>query len=201
MEEIMNNGLKEIGAKITSRRVSFKMNFDGTYSENRVIFKIEPSTDNIIEYLMGLYTKDRKIIEYMVRRNNEENGDFGMLIDDESVRFYIDSPFSENSEGIFSVLIKNGISTKRVYSMEKIINTNKYNRLLPIFSYLDMNIVMTRNDGQDYIRANRKIPYEKFLEVTDHPIMTKWVKKYCDTCLPVWVQISDSSLTLYYKID
>lgn len=201
MEEIMNNGLKEVGAKITSRRVSFKLNFDGTYSENRVIFKIEPSTDNIIKHLMELYTSDKKIIEYMIRRNNEENGDFGMLIDEESVRFYIDSPFSENSEGIFSVLIKNGISTKRVYSMEKITNTSKYNMLLPIFSYLDMNIVMSRNDGQDYIRVNRKIPYEKFLEITNHQIMIKWIKKYCDTYLPVWIQISDSSLTLYYKID
>lgn len=197
--DILNETLEKIGARITSRRVSFKLNFDGTYSENRVIYKIEPSSNYNVEYIMNQYTKDKSIIEYMVRRNDEEHGDFGMLFDETSVRFYIDSPFKENQDGIHSVKIENGISTKRVYEVKYVYDFRKFEILFPIYEYLNMRYIMSRNDGQDYVRFKSTPPYEALAKLTNHDIMNEWIKKYIDRCDAVWLQLSEESFTLYFK--
>lgn len=195
--------LKHNGGEITSRRVSFKLNFDGTYSSNRDIYKIEPSKDSIIRGVMGIFTNDRKIIDFIVRRNNENKSDFGVLFDEDSVRFYIDSPFEIDSDSIYSVQIKKDSSLKRIYRMTEIKDLSVFNQLRGIFNFLNLEYMISRNDGQNYIRFKREeiIPFSIMKTITTNGVMQEWISKYADRYVPVWIQISDKSLSLYYKID
>lgn len=201
--DLLDEYLKMNGGEITSRRVSFKYNFDGTVSNTREIYKIEPATDSMIRGVMGLYTKDKNSINFIVRRSIENGGDFGVLFDEDSVRFYIDSPFELNSDSIYSIQIKDSCSIKRIYRMENIISLESFDLLRPIFPYLDLSFVMTRNDGQNYFRfkSQELIPYEIMKLITDNKEMKEWIKFHANRHIPVWIQLSDTCITIYYKID
>lgn len=201
--DILTNYIKNSSAKITSKRESFKLFFDRNSCSERVIYKIEPSTDEVINDLMLKYTKDKKSIDFIKKRNNEINGNFGILFDEKSVRFYIDAPFILDEDCIFSIEIKDGISIKRIYELKRIIDLKSFSILQPIFKYLNSNFFMSRNDGQKYFRfrSNVKVPYNLLCQITTNKIMHEWIKKRCDLYEPVWIQISESSLTIYYKIE
>lgn len=201
--DLLDEYLKANNGEITSRRVSFKYNFDGTVSNTREIYKIEPATDSMIRGVMSLYTKDKKSIDFIVRRSIENGGDFGVLFDEDSVRFYIDSPFEMHSDSIYSIQIKDGSSIKRIYRMETLISLEFFERLRPIFEYLDLSFVMTRNDGQNYLRFKTQtlIPYEIMNLITDNLEMKEWIKEHASKYVPVWIQLSELCLTIYYKID
>lgn len=201
--ERLTRYLKTNGAKITSRRVSFKLNSDGTYSSDRSIYRIEPSNDSIVRGVISLFTSDRKMIDFIARRNNEDKGEFGVLFDEDSVRFYIDSPFEYDSDAIYSIQIKKDKSVKRIYRMSRISDMSIFNQLSGILEYLNLDYMISRNDGQKYLRFkhNEKIPSEIMETITTNEVMKQWIREHSETCIPVWIQISENSISLYYKFD
>lgn len=186
-----------------SLRVSVKVNKNGHIDSNRYTYKFIGLSEIKIDEIMSLLTDNVGAKNYILERINDRSS-FFVSLDDKSVKFYLDYPFKMNVLSMISVEIIGDDSnnykirnyTPGMFKMAKI--PRIYRHLL---KYIQKNIILERDDFQNYIRFKKEIeiPSDIFLSLSEDSIFVNFIKEHGKE--PLWFQYSESSFTLYFKID
>lgn len=203
--DIFTEYIKQKKITVKSKRISYKYTFksnetDSFSSSNRDIFILDKTSDELVNNIMSLFTNNKKAINYIIQ-NIDERGDFGILFDEDSIRFYVETPFEQDKDIIFSIQLKNNIAIKRVYTMVKYEHQECFNRISLIKDYINKSSMIIRNDGQIYLRlVQNSIPYHLLEQLVECNKMKDWIKNCCEKYKIAWIQICDKSFTLYYRV-
>ena len=204
MESLLNrkNKLDEflkINSISNSLRVSVKINKNGYIDTDRYTYNFDKLSNNTINDIISILTDNIEINEFISSRNNGSS--FYLALDKESVRFYVNYPLEIDIISVYSIEVtqfgfKIRNYTPRIFKYSKIPECLK-----PFLEYLNKNIIVERDDSQNYLRFknNINIPLEIFESINNDPKFINFVKSHGS--IPLWIQFSESSFTFYFKIN
>jgi hypothetical protein len=186
----------KLNSIIVKCRVSYKITVEKEDSE-RYTFCLGKISEINVKEILELYTENKKVINYILRHYNDYTS-FIVSITNDGIRFYVDKTFIMNQIGIYSVEILEDKEKYHTY-VQNPIDIQYYDpRLKEIMHLLDNNSILIRDDGQQYLRFNKKIKSDLIETITTSEKMKEWIRSQNSN--PVWIQFNEQSLTIYYKI-
>jgi hypothetical protein len=175
---------------------SFKINCDGT-TEIRPLYRMNITNSQLKIFLS--YFENPCVFDFLLNRFHILTT-FVAVKPGRSNYLKISSCcllFNPNNTVCYSVEIDCGKIIQQVYRTTKYQNSNIIKVPLVLRESIFKNVIVTRNDGQQYLLLHTSTTKEKIKSIYNSEIFHKWVDEQNGN--PFWFQFSKNSMTIYYR--
>lgn len=174
---------------------------NGIFDTNRTLYGlVRPEKSQILE-LTARITSHNEVIQFVDQNFDIE---YYVGVTSHGYEFYM-TDLRSTPTIINSIEVVNGIVSPKRYIEEE--NGSQILDSYPTLKrFLVTDKVLVRNDGQQYFRFIREMKPHIAIMIgifknEDRKIYTRWtVEQYRAGRKPIWIQLSDGSLSVYYRV-